>query len=572
MTTDARDRSPRDEGSVADEPTHLGGYRLVQQLGEGGMGVVHLALDRSGRAVAVKLLRPHIGHDPVARARLAREVETLERIRHPGVAPVLDAELEGSRPFIVTRFVDGLPLDEVVAADGPLGGPALLRLGRGLALAVRAIHEAGVVHRDIKPGNVLVVESGDPVLIDFGIAHITDDVRLTSTGLVMGTPGYLSPEIVEGAEVTEATDWWGWAATVAYAALGRPPFGSGPMEAVLSRVTGGHADLAGVDPRLAPLLAAALTPAAARRPHVDEVLAGLEVYARGGDVTQVIDVPSARTAVLPTQRPRRPWSAAPVVPGASAPVPVAPVLPAPVPVPRRRALEDEVFDEGDWDDSDASLDGPGGPGIPDRGASADPRIGRANRSGVLTALLALLVAGFAAAPVITALVTAAWFLVARTADRSVTSLVLRRHASGIRRSDVPVAVASGPWHLVVAIVGSLISGFLPAIVFVATTVSTALGWSAVTGSGVEAGRAVPLAVGALFAALTAWWGPMGAGLRRGTRSLVRGATRSDVARQVLVGAALVGAAALAGWLVTRGGVPTWIPGAGAPSLTLPFGG
>ncbi len=550
MTTQVGDRGHGD--SVSDEPTHLGGYRLVQRLGEGGMGVVHLALDRSGRAVAIKLLRRHIGHDPVARARLAREVQTLERIRHPGVAPVLDAELDGSRPYIVTRFVDGLPLDEVVASDGPLDGPYLLRLGRGLALAIRAIHEAGVVHRDIKPGNVLVIDSGDPVLIDFGIAHITDDVRLTSTGLVMGTPGYLSPEIVEGAEVSEATDWWGWAATVAYAALGRPPFGSGPMEAVLSRVTGGQADLAGIDPRLAPLLAAALTPDASRRPSVDEVLAGLEVYARGGDVTQVIDVPASRTQVIPAPLPLRA---------------------EPAPPPRRRPLRAEVFDdpeEPEW------APGPAVP--PDDGSepldhvpSADPRIGRPNRSGVLAALLALLVAGFAAAPALTAIAVAGWLVVARTADRSVTSLVLRRHASGIRRSDVPVAVASGPWHVVVAILASLVSGLLPGVVLVATTVSTALGWSAATGDAVDAGRAVPLAVGALFAALTAWWGPMGAGLRRGTRSVVRGATRSSLVRQVVVGVALVGALALAGWLLTRGGEPTWVPGSGAPDLGLPLG-
>jgi serine/threonine protein kinase len=550
MTTQVGARG-HGEDPVSEETTHLGGYRLVQVLGEGGMGVVHLALDRSGRAVAIKLLRPHIGHDPVARARLAREVETLERIRHPGVAPVLDAHLDGSRPYIVTRFVDGLPLDEVVAADGPLDGPHLLRLGRGLALAIRAIHQAGVVHRDIKPGNVLVIDSGDPVLIDFGIAHITDDVRITSTGLVMGTPGYLSPEIVEGAQVTEATDWWGWAATVAYAALGRPPFGGGPMEAVLSRVTGGHADLAGIDPRLAPLLAAALTPDATQRPSVDEVLAGLEVYARGGHVTQVIDVPAARTQVIQAAPPARPAAA---------------------PVPQRRPLQEEFFggpDHSSWatdeveDEDEEQLE---------PSSATDPRIGRPNRSGVLGALLALIVAGFAAAPVVTALAVLVWFVVARTADRSVTSLVLRRHASGIRRSDLPVAVASGPWHLVVAVVASTISVLLPGVVLVATTVSTALGLSAATGGPVEPARSVPLAVGALFAALTAWWGPMGAGLRRGTRSVVRGLTRSSVARQVLVGAALVGATALAGWVVTRGGAPTWTPGSGAPRLGLPFGG
>ena len=140
--------------------------------------------------------------------------------------------------------------------------------GAGLSDALTAIHRAGVVHRDLKPANVLLLD-GDPVVIDFGIAHVADDIRLTMTGLVMGTPGYLSPEVVEGAPVTTATDWWGWAATLAFAASGQPPFGRGPMDVVLDRVRRGQADLSGVDPRLAPVLAAALSPqfgrASARR-------------------------------------------------------------------------------------------------------------------------------------------------------------------------------------------------------------------------------------------------------------------------------------------------------------------
>ena len=146
-----------DEPPLA-EHSRLGPYRLVQQLGEGGMGVVHLALDRQGRAVAIKVLRPHVAHDPDARARLAREVETLELIRHPNVAPVLDADLDGPRPYLVTRYVPGPPLDDYVAEHGPLDGADLTRLAEGLASALDAIHEVGVVHRDLKPGNVLLVD------------------------------------------------------------------------------------------------------------------------------------------------------------------------------------------------------------------------------------------------------------------------------------------------------------------------------------------------------------------------------------------------------------------------------
>jgi serine/threonine protein kinase len=256
-------------------PASVGPYRLLNRLGEGGMGVVHLGLDRGGRAVAVKVLREHVAHDPDARARLAREVSTLRRVRHPLVAEVIDADVDGEQPYVVTRFVNGPSLDEVVREHGPLAPDALIRLGRGLSAALEAIHAAGIVHRDLKPGNVLLAD-GKPVVIDFGIAHVADDVRLTTVGLVLGTPGYLSPEVVDGQPVTTATDWWGWAATLAFAASGRPPFGRGPMDVVIDRVRRGDTDLDGVDPRLRPLLAAALAVSPDLRPHAEQVLAALE--------------------------------------------------------------------------------------------------------------------------------------------------------------------------------------------------------------------------------------------------------------------------------------------------------
>ncbi|HRW02826.1 MAG TPA: serine/threonine-protein kinase, partial [Tetrasphaera sp.] len=318
------------------EFTRIGPYRLLQQLGEGGMGVVHLALDRAGRAVAIKVLRPHVAADPAARTRLAREVDTLSRIRHPNVAPIIDHDVEGERPYIVTRYIAGPGLDEVVDDAGPLRGAALLQVGRGLAGALHAIHEAGVIHRDVKPGNILLLD-GEPILIDFGIAHVADDVRLTRTGLVMGTPGYLSPEIVEGAAVTDSTDWWGWAATLGFAAQGRPPFGRGSMETILSRVVRGEADLAGVDPDLVPLLEAALSPYPEDRPTDTEVLRALERYAAGGQVTDVLRVVPRREA------PGTSAAATPVTELLSGPAtavlpPVAPPPPrvvAPAPAPAR---------------------------------------------------------------------------------------------------------------------------------------------------------------------------------------------------------------------------------------------
>ncbi|KRE44068.1 protein kinase domain-containing protein [Knoellia sp. Soil729] len=548
----------------------LGSYRLVQRLGEGGMGVVHLGLDRHGKAVAIKVLRPHVAHDPAARARLAREVETLRRIRSPHVAPVIDADVEGDRPFIVTRYVPGPPLDDVVDVQGPMGPADLHRLGRGLAEALDVIHASDVIHRDLKPGNVLIVD-GDPVVIDFGIAHVADDVRLTMTGLVMGTPGYLAPEVIEGDPVSTATDWWGWAATLAFAASGRPPFGRGPMDAILTRVTSGEPDLTGVDKRIAPLLYAALAPVPHERPHQRDVVAALERYAHGGRVTDVIKVrrpprPSAstastqtmqmpRTSVMPLSRNGAQPSPLPAARGvAPAVLPqTAPMLPPPAPdgmptgQPDRTAYPPQNPGEDDW----GLLEG-GPPPV-------DPRIGRPSRSGTVAALLAVLVAAAAATPVVAAAGLFLWTVLARTTDRSVTSLIMRRHDKGQRRSDIPVAVITGPWHLVLEVLASVFGALMPALIALSGAFCAALAVVAVQGTGSpEPDRFLPLAAAGLLAGLMAWWGPGGASLRRGTRSIVRGTSPGVSASRVVVLLLLVAAGAVAAAGVVNG-EPSWWP-------------
>jgi serine/threonine protein kinase len=219
-------------------PRKIGPYRVLEKIGEGGMGVVYLACDAGDRRVAVKVLGPAVVGDPDARRRLAREVETMQRVRNRHVAQVLDADVIGPSPYIVTRYVPGPSLDEAVRRDGPLRGRALLQLAGGLAEALAAIHAAGVVHRDLKPGNVLL-DDGQPVVIDFGIAHLPDTTRLTKTGLVMGTPGYLAPEVIEGRPASGATDVHAWGATMAYAATGRPPYGTGDFQTVFFRIIEG---------------------------------------------------------------------------------------------------------------------------------------------------------------------------------------------------------------------------------------------------------------------------------------------------------------------------------------------
>ncbi len=548
MTTGA---TPESEPMT--DPTdyeRLGEYRLLQRLGEGGMGVVHLALDPSGRAVAIKVLRPHIAHDEQARRRLAREVETLSRVRDPRVAAVLDADVDGPRPYVVTEYVPGPPLDEVVAQEGPLQGEALLKLARGLLSALRAIHAAGVVHRDLKPGNVLMVD-GEPVVIDFGIAHVADDVRLTSTGLVMGTPGYLSPEVVEGGSVTEATDWWGWAATLAFATSGEAPFGRGPMPAVLDRVGRGQADLSRVDPRLAPLLDAALSPEPSERPTADEVMAAIERYADGAPATMVLPT-------HPEWVPREPTRDDTLV---EQPLPGSYGGPYEGPPPGAQPYPPQA-----WDDGSGAGWGPAGPEAWDLSpARTDPRIGQPMRTGTLAAALALLVALGAVLPVVAAGVVVLWSLVARFTDKSMTALVLRRHEAGPRRSDVPLAVASGPWHLLWAALSTVLGLLLPAFVAVATVLSASLGLAVARGGDPEPERALPLAAGFLLGLLMMWWGPGGASLRRGSRSIVRGAVPSGTVSVVVAGVLTIGAAALALWAWQRGGILDWWPLSGQQS-------
>ncbi|HEX4815513.1 MAG TPA: serine/threonine-protein kinase [Nonomuraea sp.] len=250
---------------------HLGSYELLSRLGAGGFGEVHLALDAAGRTVAVKVLHPHVAADAGALARLAREVETMRRVGGPHVAEVLDASLEGPRPYLVTRYVQGRPLSAVPVPVADLRG-----LAAGLADALLAMHEAGVVHRDLKPANVILTE-GRPVVIDFGIASALDSLAVTASGAVVGTPGYLAPEVLEGRPAGMAADVFAFGATVAYAATGRHPYGQGPASAVAYRVVHHPPDLEGVPAWLEQLLRECLAADPEARPTAAQICARLGV-------------------------------------------------------------------------------------------------------------------------------------------------------------------------------------------------------------------------------------------------------------------------------------------------------
>ena len=258
-------------------PEEVGGYRILGALGRGGMGAVFKARDGDGRIVALKLLHAHLD-DPDARERLSREVASLQKVRHAGVARVLDAEIESTEAFVVTELVPGRDLARHVARSGALPPEHLLRLGTRLREALAVVHAAGVLHRDLTPGNVMVTAEG-PVLIDFGLAQAVEDARMTSSGLVTGTPGYVSPDLLDGEAPTQASDWWGWAAVLTFAATGRPPFGKGTIGTVLTRVRAGDPDLAGLPPELADVLRDALAVDPARRADPEDVVAALERFA-----------------------------------------------------------------------------------------------------------------------------------------------------------------------------------------------------------------------------------------------------------------------------------------------------
>ncbi|WP_285707388.1 serine/threonine-protein kinase [Microtetraspora sp. NBRC 16547] len=278
----------------------VGAYALLERLGRGGMGEVYLAANRRGEQVAVKMLRDPLGDDPDARLRLEREVRALRRVESPYVAQVLDADLSGDRPYLVMEHIAGETLLDAVRRRGPLPECELITLAQDLATALAITHAAGVVHRDLKPANVLMGVDG-PVLIDFGIAQVLDATRLTMTGTFLGTPGYSAPELFADETVGQPADVHAWAATVAFAATGRPTFGRGTVESQMYAILHGQADLAGVPAALLPLIRAALHRDPARRPTAAVLADRLALLARAS----AEPAPTPTLASAPVTRRRR---------------------------------------------------------------------------------------------------------------------------------------------------------------------------------------------------------------------------------------------------------------------------
>jgi hypothetical protein len=507
----------------------LGPYRLRELVGQGGMGTVYRADAPDGRPVAVKVLRQGAPGEENARRRLAREVDTMRRVHSPYVAEVLDADVVADPPYIVTQYAAGRTLEDVVAADGPLTGQPLAALASGLAAALVAIHSAGVVHRDVKPANVMLVD-GQPVLIDFGIAQAPDSTRLTMTGMFMGTPGYLAPEVIEGGDSSSAADVHSWAATLVYAATGRPPFGTGQFQAIFYRIVHGQPDLDALPGPLRPIIVAALAKDPASRPsatQLAELAAGLRpeslvaapagaalAAAPGAPVAYqppwqlagtAVDVPAVASvaASAPAPAGSRPWPGtlpmavparddfADLLPPVGRPQPALPAGSAPAWPPSATRTPPRAGGAGQR---------PAGP----RAASALPRPARSLQ--VLATMLALI--GLSVLlPLAGAAAALAGLVLLRAADLTTARLARRRTGQAARPADAVTAAVFYPWATVRAVLRFVL---LSPLALLCAAAAAAL---AVLAAGTtDLPRVVSYAAGALVACYCL--GPGSAGCRR----------------------------------------------------------
>jgi hypothetical protein len=490
-------------------------------------------------------------------------VETMRRVRSPYVADVIDADLAGDTPYIVTRYVPGRTLEQVVTEAGPLPPPTLARLACGLADALAAVHAAGVVHRDLKPSNVMLLNEL-PVVIDFGIAQGPDATRLTMTGMFMGTPGYLAPEIIEGQPSSEASDVHAWGATVAFAATGHPPFGSGGYEAIFYRIVNGQPDLLGAPSSLLPLLTAALARDPGLRPSAAQLSARSAAldpgaFAPGADPAGGAP-PSPSTVVPVTSADRAPGPVAGPASlngdGAAA----APVRPDTQPLQAIRPSPGEFADVLPPVHYMRGPAGPAGPGPvpppayappppPARGpappakaspfarpASPSARTAKSRWAPAMVAATMLVAVGLSVVlPVVGALSALALIVLLRAGELTHE----RRSVRGGRPRDRVLLVALSPWYLVRSALGCLLLAPIA----------------------ISPGHHLPRAVAAAAGTLVAFYG-FGPGSARPRRQLSRLFAAVATGRAVQA-VALAGMTALA--LATLAAAASW------PSLYWPAG-
>jgi len=523
--------TPSSAGSAdsAERPT-VGGYTLLAKLGEGGMGVVHLARRGDGDRVALKVLRPHIVGDDEARRRLAREVSSLQRVSGRWVAGIVDADPWAPIPYVATRYVPGLSLHDLIVEEGAVTGSDLYWLAAGLAEGIASVHAVGVLHRDVKPSNVLM-EGRTPILIDFGLARVADDPKLTHTGWLLGTPGYLAPEILYGEDATAASDVHSWAATVAYAGTGHPPFGRGPSMAIMDRVRRGQFDLSGLPDDLRQVVASALDPEPRNRPTLTQLLDWLRP--------------------LTTRR-----DAPPVAP------PTA-VEHDPYTVPLALAAQAGADDATDvWPGHDTAE--PHTLAWPPEGETEQwveprPSLGERLRRGSLLAGLALAAGtGTAAYPwlVTGLLLVLTWLL--RSVSLAASAHGQRRSLRGRKWYDGVQLLVAAPWHLVQSIPGAVLLGLW------------ALGLAAAAALlcyAIATGLELALFVCGVVLAGSLWWGPGGSRVRGPVNRLVA-PLAADLRRWLVALVVVLAVAGVLGFRADLSGA-SWSPAGGQPHVEIP---
>ena len=501
------------------------------------MGVVHLARQPGGDRVALKVLRPHIVGDQEARERLAREVSSLKRIRSRRVAEIVDADPWGDIPFVATRYVPGLSLSEHVNQEGAITGSDLTWFAWCLAEALSDVHACGVLHRDVKPSNVLM-EGRTPILIDFGLARVADDPKLTHTGWLLGTPGYLAPEILHGQDASVASDVHSWAATVAYAGIGRSPFGTGPSMAIMDRVRRGEHDLSDLPNPLREVVVSALSAEPSERPTLPWLLSWLrrEVGRTDGSqraafTTALEEIPDPTPATIP------------MAAYAATPVEATPEVPAPI---QTRVLPPE---EPPSDFEEATEPAPPTP------PSWGERIRRTTLVGVGAVAAGVAVAAYPYLATL-GLIAAVWLL--RSLSLTASAAGDRQRMRGPKWYDAILAALTSPWHLVASIPGTImLVVWSLGIALAAGLIGFALSLDAIS---------TLVLIGAFFAG-SLWLGPGGSRLRGPVRRVTH-----PVARQggswslaLIIGLVLI---AVPAWFLWQNGID-WSPASEGPLSRAP---